>query len=159
MSGKAAERLHPALIHHLIGTMRWTQLRPLQEQAIDPLLSGVHALLGAPTAAGKTEAAMLPLLSRMASERWSGLSVLYLCPLRALLNNLAPRIEGLCSLLGRRAALWHGDVGDSVRRGILADPPDVLLTTPESVEAMFLSRRVDATMLLGGACGRRGRDP
>jgi ATP-dependent helicase Lhr and Lhr-like helicase len=150
VSGEAAERLHPALVHHLIGTLRWTQLRPLQEQAIDPLLSGAHALLGAPTAAGKTEAAMLPLLSRMASEQWSGLSVLYLCPLRALLNNLAPRIEGLCALLGRRAALWHGDVGDSARRRILADPPDVLLTTPESVEAMFLSRQVDAVMLLGG---------
>ncbi len=144
------ERLHPALIHHLIGTLRWTRLRPLQEQAIEPLLSGSHALLGAPTAAGKTEAAMLPLLSRMASEQWKGLSVLYLCPLRALVNNLAPRIEGLCTLLGRRAALWHGDVGDSARRRILADPPDVLLTTPESLEAMFLSRRVDATRLLGG---------
>lgn len=150
MSGTAADRLHPALLHHLIGTLRWTRLRPLQEQAIDPLLAGAHALLGAPTAAGKTEAAMLPLLSRMAEERWSGVSLLYVCPLRALLNDLAPRIEALCSLLGRRAALWHGDVGDSTRRRILAEPPDVLLTTPESIEAMFLSRRVDTRMLLGG---------
>jgi ATP-dependent Lhr-like helicase len=150
VSEAAADRLHPALVHHLVGTLRWPQLRPLQEQAIDPLLSGSHALLGAPTAAGKTEAAMLPLLSRMAEERWSGLSLLYLCPLRALLNNLAPRIEGLAALLGRRAALWHGDVGDGPRRRILAEPPDVLLTTPESIEAMFLSRRVDSEMLLGG---------
>jgi ATP-dependent Lhr-like helicase len=51
---------------------------------------------------------------------------------------------------GVRAAVWHGDVGDAARRRILAEPPDVLLTTPESVEAMFLSRRVDATSLLGG---------
>jgi ATP-dependent Lhr-like helicase len=150
VSDAAADRLHPALVHHLVGTLRWTRLRPLQEQAIDPLLSGSHALLGAPTAAGKTEAAMLPLLSRMAEERWSGLSLLYLCPLRALLNNLASRIEGLSALLGRRAALWHGDVGDGPRRRILAEPPDVLLTTPESIEAMFLSRRVDSDMLLGG---------
>jgi ATP-dependent Lhr-like helicase len=150
VSAAGVERLHPALVHHLVGTLRWTQLRPLQEQAIEPLLRGRHTLLGAPTAAGKTEAAMLPLLSRMASERWSGVSVLYLCPLRALLNNLAPRIEMLSSLLGRRAAVWHGDVAGSARRRILDDPPDVLLTTPESVEAMFLSRRVDAAMLLAG---------
>lgn len=145
----AVERLHPALVHHLIGTLRWNRLRPLQEQAVAPLLAGSHALLGAPTAAGKTEAALLPILSRMAEERWSGVSVLYLCPLRALLNNLEPRVQGLCAMLGRRAAVWHGDVGDAARRRILTEPPDVLLTTPESIEAMFLSRRVDAPMLLG----------
>jgi Lhr-like helicase len=110
---------------------------------------GDHALLGAPTAAGKTEAAILPLLSRMATERWSGVSVVYLCPLRALLNNLGPRIAAYGELIGRRAALWHGDVGDAQRRAILRDPPEVLLTTPESLEAMALSRRVDDGPLLG----------
>lgn len=140
----AFERLHPAVRHHIVNSLGWRTLRPLQERAIDPILAGDHALLGAPTAGGKTEAAVFPLLSRMVDEGWGGASVLYVCPLRALLNNLLPRLEGYCSLLGRRAALWHGDVGQGDRRRALADPPDVLLTTPESIEAMFMSRRVDA---------------
>ncbi|MEN3284731.1 MAG: ATP-dependent helicase Lhr and Lhr-like helicase [Solirubrobacteraceae bacterium] len=147
MTDTAIERLHPGVVHHLVNTLGWRTLRPLQELAVEPLLAGDHVLLGAPTAGGKTEAAVLPLLSRMASEQWSGLTVLYVCPLRALLNNLHPRIEAYCELLGRKAALWHGDVGASARKAILRDPPDVLLTTPESIEAMFLSTRVDAGSL------------
>jgi ATP-dependent helicase Lhr and Lhr-like helicase len=143
----AVEQLHPGVVHHLVNTLGWRTLRPLQEQAVGPLLAGDHALLGAPTAGGKTEAAVLPLLSRMATEQWSGLTVLYVCPLRALLNNLFPRIESYCELLGRKAAIWHGDVGASARQAVLRDPPDVLLTTPESIEAMFLSTRVDARAL------------
>lgn len=144
------ERLHPAVQHHVVNSLGWRELRPLQERAIEPVLAGRHVLLGAPTAGGKTEAALLPLLSRMVAERWDGLSVLYLCPLRALLNNLGPRVEGYAQLLGRSAAIWHGDVGDAERRRLLADPPDILMTTPESLEAMMLSRRVEHERFLGG---------
>jgi ATP-dependent Lhr-like helicase len=143
----AVKRLHPAVAHHLVNSLGWRSLRPLQEQAVAPVLAGEHALLVAPTAGGKTEAAMLPLLSRMSSERWSGTSVLYVCPLRALLNNLTPRLSGYCELLGRSTAVWHGDIGEGERRRILGDPPDVLLTTPESIEAMGISRRVDERTL------------
>lgn len=145
---EAFGRLHPAVQHHVVNSLGWRSLRPLQEQSIEPVLAGHHALLGAPTAGGKTEAALFPLLSRMTSERWSGLSVLYICPLKALLNNLLPRVQTYATLLGRTAAMWHGDVGASERKRLLADPPDVLLTTPESIEAMFLSRRTDAVALL-----------
>lgn len=86
---------------------------------------------------------MFPVLSRMLAEDWPPLSVLYLCPLRALLNNLSPRIEHYTTLVGRRTALWHGDVGESAREAIRDEPPDVLLTTPESIEAMFISRKTD----------------
>src|SRR4051812_19737845 len=147
---QAFARLHPAVQHHVVNSLGWRSLRPLQEQSIGPVLEGKHALLGAPTAGGKTEAALFPLLSRMVDQRWPGLSVLYVCPLRALLNNLHPRVEGYCELLGHRAAIWHGDVGDAERKRILADPPDLLLTTPESIEAMLMSRRVDAERLFGG---------
>lgn len=143
-------RLHPAVQHHVVNSLGWRSLRPLQERSIDPILDGFDVLLGAPTAGGKTEAAILPLLSRMVAERWSGLTVLYVCPLRALLNNLHPRIGGYAQLVGRSAGLWHGDVADRDRKAILREPPDVLLTTPESLEAMFLSRRVDTPRLLGG---------
>ena len=137
------DRLHPALLHHIVNTLGWNDLRALQREAVEPLLSGHDALLLAPTAGGKTEAAMFALLSRMASERWRGTSVLYLCPLKALLNNLLPRVEQYAGWLGRRAALWHGDVGAAGRRGILRDQPDVLLTTPESLESMLVSVNVD----------------
>ena len=112
------DHLHPALQHHIVNSLGWRNLRPLQENSIEPILAGSHALLVAPTAGGKTEAAVFPLFSRMLSEDWSGLSVLYICPLRALLNNLEPRLAGYLGLLGRRAALWHGDVGASARRDI-----------------------------------------
>ena len=113
---EAFDRLHPAVQHHIVNSLGWRSLRPLQEQAIAPVLEGKHALLGAPTAGGKTEAALFPLLSRMVDQRWPGLSVLYVCPLRALLNNLYPRVQGYCELLGHRAAIWHGDVGDAERK-------------------------------------------
>ena len=135
--------LHPLLAHHVVNTLGWPALRPLQQQALGPVAAGEHALIVAPTAGGKTEAAVLPVLSRMLTEDWQGLSVLYLCPLRALLNNLHPRLEQYCELVGRRAGLWHGDVGDGQRQALRNEPPDVLLTTPESIEAMLLSTRTD----------------
>ncbi len=138
------DRLHPALQHHIVNSFGWSSLRPLQTQAIEPILAGEHALLIAPTAGGKTEGALFPLLSRMLAEDWRGLGVLYVCPLRALLNNLAIRLGHYCNLLGRRADLWHGDIRDSARRRILEDPPDVLLITPESLEVILVSRREHA---------------
>ncbi len=101
----AFDRLHPAVQYHIVNSLGWSDLRPLQTGAISPLLNGRHALLLAPTAAGKTEAAAFPLFSRMLDEDWQGLTVLYLCPLRALLNNLEPRLERFASLLGRRVGL------------------------------------------------------
>ena len=135
--------LHPALTHNLVSTLGWTQLRPLQQAAIEPVMRGDDALLLAPTAGGKTEAAAFPVLSLMATEGWTGLSVLYLCPLKALLNNLLPRLETYGGWTGRRVALWHGDTPASRRKSILADPPDLLLTTPESLESMLVSPNVD----------------
>ncbi len=131
--------LHPALLHHVVNTLQWGSLRPLQEAAVGPLLAGDDAILLAPTAGGKTEAAVFPLLSRMEEQRWRGLSVLYLTPLRALLNNLEPRLAGYAGWLGRRAGLWHGDTPASARRRLAFEPPDVLLTTPESLESMLVS--------------------
>jgi ATP-dependent Lhr-like helicase len=68
--------LHPSIQHHLVNSLGWTGLRPLQEVAATPLARGDDALLLAPTAGGKTEAAVFPLLTRMAAERWPGPSLL-----------------------------------------------------------------------------------
>lgn len=142
--------LHPGVQYHLANTLRWNGLRPTQAEAVEPVLSGRDALVLAPTAGGKTEAAMFPVLSRMATEEWQGVSVLYICSLRALLNNLQPRIDGYCRWLGRSAAVWHGDVGQSQRQRILVERPDVLLTTPESIESMLVSTKVDPRVLFAG---------
>lgn len=144
MSRGGADLLHPAVLHHVVNTLGWPALRPLQEQAVAPVRAGTDALLLAPTAGGKTEAAVFPLLSQMVDEQWRGLSVLYVCPLRALLNNLEPRLQTYTAWTGRRAQLWHGDVGAGARQRVLLDPPDILLTTPESLEAMLVSTKVDA---------------
>ncbi|MGH3275957.1 MAG: DEAD/DEAH box helicase [Streptosporangiaceae bacterium] len=145
LPGRAAglRRLNPSLAHHIVNTLGWADLRPLQAEAVDPLLAGEDALLLAPTAGGKTEAGFFPLLSRMTAEGWGAPSVVYLAPLKALLNNLLPRLEVYGGWVGRRAALWHGDVTSGVRARLLREPPDVLLTTPESLEAMLVSVKVD----------------
>src|SRR6478609_433498 len=106
-------------------------------------MAGEHVLALAPTAGGKTEAAMFPLLTQILTEPRPGLSTLYLCPLKALLNNLHSRLESYARFCGLRAGLWHGDIGSAVRRNIIEDPPEILLTTPESLEAMLLSVRTD----------------
>jgi len=139
----AFDRLHPVLQHHIVNSLGWSSLRPLQEATIEPVLDGEDAILLAPTAGGKTEASVFPVLSRMLSGDWRGLSVLYICPLKALLNNLDERLAHYARLTGRRVALWHGDVGASRKAKILAEPPDLLLTTPESLEVMLVSSRVD----------------
>ena len=141
------DRLHPALQHHIVNSLGWRELRPFQEAVIPEILDGKHMIVLAPTAGGKTEAAFFPVASRMLTEGWSGLSVLYLCPIKALLNNLDVRLDRYCTLLGRRSALWHGDVKSSARKKILREPPDMLLTTPESLEVMLVSPNVDARSL------------
>lgn len=149
MSGEPAfDLLHPVVQHHVVNTLQWPGLRPLQDAAVRPVLDGVDCLLLAPTAGGKTEAAMLPVFSRMAREGWTGTSVLYLCPLRALLNNLQPRLADYAAWLGRSARHWHGDTGQAARRQTQSERPDVLLTTPESLESMLVSATVDAHRFL-----------
>lgn len=143
------DRLHPALKHHVVNSLGWRDLRPFQQAVIDPVLAGKHLLILAPTAGGKTEAAFFPVLSRMLAEGWTGLSVLYVCPIKALLNNLDARLTRYCTLMGRRSALWHGDISAGRKKAILQDRPDCLLTTPESLEVMLVSQKTDALALFG----------
>ena len=124
-------------------------MRPTQLQAIEPILSGLHCLLLAPTAGGKTEAAIIPVLSRMLTHAWPGVSVIYVCPIKALLNNLEQRLSHYAGLVGRRVAVWHGDVSQSQKSHALKDAPDIILTTPESLEGMLVSTRIDRKVWFG----------
>ena len=137
------------LQHHVVNTLGWPALRPLQESAIEPILRGDDVLLLAPTAGGKTEAAVFPLLTRMESEQWPGLSVLYVCPLKALLNNLRPRLASYAGWLGRSAQVRHGDTTAGTRKRQILERPSLLLTTPESIEAMLVSTLVDPDRMFG----------
>ncbi|MFJ4689795.1 DEAD/DEAH box helicase [Streptomyces sp. NPDC088766] len=150
MSADALDLLDPILTHHIVNSLGWRSLRPLQEEAVEPLLAGQDAVLLAPTAGGKTEAATFPLLTRAQRHGWKGTGILYVTPLKALLNNLHPRLETYAGWVGRTAQLWHGDIASSRRRRILAQRPDLLLTTPESLEAMLVSTHVDHRTFFSG---------
>lgn len=83
----AFEQLHPALQHHIVNSLGWRELRDVQALSIDGFLAGANLVVLAPTAGGKTESAFFPIISQMLTEGWDGLSVLYVSPIRALLNN------------------------------------------------------------------------
>jgi len=144
------ERLSGALQYHIVNTLGFPELRPVQLQSIDALLDGKNAVVLAPTAGGKTESAFFPLLSMMDSEDWRPVSVLYLSPIRALLNNQEDRIGRYAALIGRRVFKWHGDTAQGPRRQFLREPTDILLITPESLEATLMSQRVPSRELFAG---------
>ncbi len=143
------EQLHPALQYHVVNSLGWSKMRPTQLAAIAPIHAGSHCLLLAPTAGGKTEAAVIPMLSRMLCESWPATSILYVCPIKALLNNLEHRLSHYAGLVGRRVEVWHGDISQSRKNRALKNQPDILLTTPESIEAMLISVRVNRPAWFG----------
>ncbi|MBN1612037.1 MAG: DEAD/DEAH box helicase [Polyangiaceae bacterium] len=144
------DRLSGALQYQIVNGLGFRDLRPVQLQAIDTLLDGKNAVVLAPTAGGKTEAALFPVLSMVDSEDWRPVSVLYLSPIRALLNNQESRVSRYAGVVGRRAFKWHGDTSQSARKRFLDDPTDILLITPESLEAMLMSGRIPARQLFAG---------
>ena len=95
--------LQPSLQYYIVNSLAWQDLRPFQKAVIRPILEGRHLLILAPTAGGKTEAALFPVMSRMLEGDWRRLSILYICPIKALLNNLEAR-------LGRYFNLLPGDL-------------------------------------------------
>ncbi len=139
----AFDRLHPALQHHIVNSLGWRELREVQSASIEGYLSGANLVVLAPTAGGKTEAAFFPVISQMLTDGWVGLSVLYVSPIRALLNNQVERLQRYFQLVGRKAACWHGDTTQGDKRRMLAEPPDCLLTTPESLEVLLVSTKID----------------
>ena len=146
----AFERLSPTLQYQIANSLGWPRLRPVQELSIQAILNGENCVVLAPTAGGKTEAAFFPTLSQMDAADWRPVSVLYLSPIRALLNNQEQRVSRYAELVGRRAFKWHGDTSQSQRKRFINDPSDILLTTPESLEAMLMSARVPAGALFQG---------
>lgn len=145
MAGLA--RLHPHLQHAIVHDLGWRSLRPVQDLSIDAILDGCNSVVLAPTAGGKTEAAMFPILSRILTEGLAPVSALYVCPIRALLNNQEERLRSYARMVGLDVFKWHGDVSDSRKQSFRASPAHILMTTPESIEVMMISARTDARAL------------
>lgn len=119
----------------------WESLRDIQEQAIEPILKADRdIIISACTAAGKTEAAFLPACSKVALESTAGIGVLYLSPLKALINDQHRRLEGLCEMLNMPLTPWHGDVSLSKKQRLIKKPDGILLITPESLESLLLNK-------------------
>lgn len=151
MTQSAFFSLTPRMQQAIVSRLGWRSLRPVQEASIPPLLAGDDAIVLAPTAGGKTESAMLPLLDRLLALGKTGLpALIYLCPLKALINNLLPRLQSLAQLAGRDAFAWHGEVSATERKGFLQDPQAVLLTTPESLQVILSRANLDLSALFGG---------
>jgi ATP-dependent helicase Lhr and Lhr-like helicase len=147
--GEGLPLLHP-LIQDWV-TSRWGGLRPVQQGAIPPILAGRDTLVVAPTASGKTEAAFLPICSLLLSRPpVHGVAVLYLSPLKALIDDICERLESLCYPLGIEVTPWHGDVASSRKSRLRQSPSGILLTTPESLEAMLFLRGPETAAMLGG---------
>lgn len=125
----------------------WEQLRPIQTAAITKILStDDNYILASRTASGKTEAAFLPILSKV-DFREAGIQVLYISPLIALINDQFYRIEELCKYLDVTITKWHGEANKTLKDRIIKHPNGVILITPESLEAMFVNKPYNVKQL------------
>ena len=136
-SSAAFERLHPE-IQKWIWEQGWTAFRDAQERATPLLLDGNRDLIiSASTASGKTEAAFLPILTKIVGSAPPGLAM-YVGPLKALINDQWERLQILCERLGLPVTPWHGDIAGSRKMAFLKRPEGCLLITPESLEGILM---------------------
>ncbi|TVQ88630.1 MAG: DEAD/DEAH box helicase [Deltaproteobacteria bacterium] len=143
----AFHRLHPRLKHAIVHDLGWRSLRPVQDLATEAILDGNNCVVLAPTAGGKTEASFFPVLSDILTLDRAAVAAIYLCPIRALLNNQESRVQSYARMVGLDAFKWHGDVAATRKRRFVGQPTHVLMTTPESLEVMLMSGWIDASTL------------
>lgn len=142
----AFELLSPA-VRKFVRDKRWEGFRDIQSAAIKKIMGdNGHYILASRTASGKTEAAFLPILSKVDFNQ-NGVAVLYISPLIALINDQFMRVEDLCSDMEIAVTKWHGEASRSLKGKLLNDPQGVVLITPESLEAMFVNKPYDVKNL------------
>ncbi len=134
-------------IRRYIRDKGWEQLRPIQNVAISKILgSDENFILASRTASGKTEAAFLPILSKVNFNE-SGVQVLYISPLIALINDQFYRVEELCKNLDVTVTKWHGEANKTLKNRLIKQPTGIVLITPESLEAMFVNKPFNVKQL------------
>lgn len=142
-------RFPPRLQEAIVARLGWSSLRAVQDEAGRAILEGRNVIILAPTAGGKTEAAVFPMLAQMIEDPPAAVAAVYVAPIKALLNNQSERLDLYTEMVGLRRFVWHGDTQESERRSFLREPTALLMTTPESLEVMLMSPRVDVSGLFG----------
>jgi len=136
-------------IRKYIRNKHWEELRPIQNASIAKIITtDNNYILISKTASGKTEAAFLPILSKVNFQE-QGVQVLYISPLIALINDQFIRVEELCKYLDVRITKWHGEAKRSLKEQLLKDPHGIVLITPESLESMFVNKPYNVKHLFG----------
>jgi len=131
-------------IRRYVREQHWDGLRPIQSASIQKVMqSEDNLILASRTASGKTEAAFLPILSRVDFSE-AGVQVLYISPLIALINDQFFRVEELCKHLDVPVTKWHGEASQTLKNRLVKDPRGVVLITPESIEAMLVNSEYKA---------------
>ncbi|RAM53348.1 MAG: ATP-dependent helicase [Hapalosiphonaceae cyanobacterium JJU2] len=142
-------RLAP-FIQEYIYNHNWTELRPVQIAACEAIFdTDAHLLIAAATAAGKTEAAFLPVLTLLHENPASTIGVLYIGPIKALINDQFERLNGLLKEADIPVWYWHGDVSQSHKKQLLKKPLGILQITPESLESLLINKYDDLMRLFG----------
>lgn len=137
-------------IREYIYSRGWDALSPIQVAAAEAIFgTDSNLLLPSQTASGKTEAAFFPILSEMYDDMPESVGVLYIAPLKSLINDQFGRISELCDDAGIPVYHWHGDVAASHKQRMLKTPRGILQITPESLEAMLMNRSSDLIRLFG----------
>jgi len=128
------------LLYFLSNILGWRELNSIQKKAIPSVLNHENTLILAPTASGKTEAALIPIFSEILDNNLESCSVLYVSPLKALINDMHNRVEKWGNHFDLTVTKWHGDVTRDKKDKFTKNPTDFLLTTPESLEVILMNR-------------------
>lgn len=138
-------------VREFIYKNQWQSLHEVQLIASRVLMdTDYHLLIPSSTASGKTEAAFFPILSELSVDAPESFAVLYVAPLKSLINDQFARIDQLLEETGIPVYHWHGDVAASHKSKALRTPRGVLQITPESLESMLMNRSNDIPRLFGG---------
>ncbi|NLM28960.1 MAG: DEAD/DEAH box helicase [Methanomicrobiales archaeon] len=139
---KTAADLLSAEVREVARRRGFVELSETQEQAIPLLFEGKNLILVAPTGTGKTESAVFPVFDRLLETPGPGFKALYITPLRSLNRDILSRLEWWCRELGLTVGVRHGDTPQNERRKQALNPPDLLITTPETLQALFMGKRL-----------------
>jgi ATP-dependent Lhr-like helicase len=138
--------LHESLQQVLAQRLDWTELREVQERTYPAVASGSDVLVIAPTAGGKSEAALIPVMDDILKNGRMGVSCLYISPLKALINDQEDRFRAFCIPTSLSVMKWHGDVAKGDRSWKDGEPPHFLMITPESLEVLLQEKTLSSDL-------------